>query len=737
MIERSASAPQEQRTSTERIGLSCRRDIKWTRSIERGETRFVASDPLKSDHFSCSEADYQILQWVAPEKTYQQVCDQFDKHYRPASLQPSELKRLLTKCVQSGVLQPERGSKQTVVSPSIANASARRSRIVRFASSVVNIVQYQLSFGSPGKLLDVVTKPLSILFSPAFIPFAVLLFVLAGLGVAYRWDEFWISLPTWDELRSPSALIGYGLIFFATRAIHELGHATACRRFNLECRDVGLLMSFGMICPYVDISEGWKSKNRFHRLTTAFGGIYFELIIASIAAMIWCFTTSSLTNALCYQTLLVCSLTTVLFNANPLMKYDGYYILSDALGINNLRDKSWQAFDRLAGGKLDSSVGKQLGLSLYYIGSLLNRVMLLATLGWFVYRIAGDWQLTGFAITGIFLYGLCALILWVASWTQQSKANGNRIPLRAQIVGWFGTACVAVWAMTLPLPKRSWGTGTFKTGDTVSLYTAESGVIDQLLSADGEWIVAGDSIMVLRNPDLLKEKFKLQSALEQSTAQLKSLDGAAYHDSQVLDQKMIAESRLRAIQIQVEEIDRRLESLNLKASEAGYFRVNPAIQDREDGLLVQASYQSSRQQTRSTLLTPGVLMPKNSLVGCIATNDDPHIECEIHKDQTDIISIGTPVVFRLSTHPDKILKGFVSKVSSAIVADAASNASVNNGSNATDSEKAIGKVRLRIDCEELRTLDHAYGHAELMFHQFDQSIWDYVVDSVLRNTRWR
>ncbi|MCU0720887.1 MAG: hypothetical protein MUC83_14350, partial [Pirellula sp.] len=510
MIETSASAPQEQRTTTERIGLSCRRDIKWTRSIERGETRFVASDPLKSDHFSCSEADYQTLQWVAPEKTYQQVCDQFNQHYRPAVLQASELKRLLMKCVQSGVLQPERGTKQSAIPPKIANASARRSRIVRLASSVVNIIQYQLSFGSPGKLLDVLTTPLSLLFSPTVVPFAILLFVLAGLGVAYRWDEFWISLPTWSELRSPSALIGYGLIFFATRALHELGHATACRRFNLECRDVGLLMSFGMICPYVDISEGWKSKNRFHRLTTAFGGIYFELIIASIAALVWCFTTSSLANSLCYQTLLVCSLTTLLFNANPLMKYDGYYILSDALGINNLRDKSWQAFDRLAGGKLDSSIGKQLGLSSYHIGSLLNRVMLLGTLGWFVYRIAGDWQLTGFAITGIFLYGLCALVLWIASWSQQSKAHGNRIPLRAQLVGWFGTACVAIWAMTLPLPKRSWGTGAFKNGDTVSLYTAESGVIDQLLRADGEWVAAGDSIMVLRNPDLLKEKFKLQ-----------------------------------------------------------------------------------------------------------------------------------------------------------------------------------------------------------------------------------
>lgn len=737
MNVRSESASPEQRLASERIGLVCRQDIKWTRSVEKGETRFVASDPFKVDHFSCSEVDYQILQWVAPEKTYQQLCDQFHDHFRPATLEPSELRRLLGKCLQSGVLRAEFGNRQSYTREESVSSIHPKSRLLRFASSVVNLVQYQLSFGSLGWLLNALTKPLSVLFAPALVPFVTLLFVVAGVSITYRWEEFWANLPTWNELRSPSALIGYGLIFFVTRAIHELGHASACKRFGLECRDVGLLVSFGMICPYVDISEGWKAKNRLHRLVTAFGGIYFELTIASLAAIVWSFTTASLTNSICYQTLLVCSLTTMLFNANPLMKYDGYFMLSDALGVNNLRDKSWQAFDRLVGGRLDSSLGKQLGLCLYHLGSLLNRAILLGTLGWFVYRVAVDWQVTGLAIACLFLYVVCMLVIWIASWTKQSKESGRRIPLRAQMIGWLGTVCVAVWAMSLPLPKRSWGIGKVKPGEVVSVYTNELGIIEAPLRADGDEIAFDDTIAVLRNPDLLREKFKLQSEFEQAAVTLKSMDNAAYHNSRVLDQKRIAESRFQAIKIQVEEIDRRIESLTIKATQSGHLRFVPPAKENEEGLLRQASYQTSRQQTRITSLPAGILLPKDSLIGEIITSDDPHIECEIKKEQMDIVGLGTPVAIRLSMYPNKVLKGIVSKVSSGIVSEFQSVAITQNTGRANMTEQAIGKVLLRIDCDELKLLGHSAGNAELMFHHFDQSMWDYIVEAVLRNTRWR
>jgi multidrug resistance efflux pump len=296
--------------------------------------------------------------------------------------------------------------------------------------------------------------------------------------------------------------------------------------------------------------------------------------------------------------------------------------------------------------------------------------------------------------------------------------------------------------MSLPLPKRSWGTGTFKPGDTVSLFTNESGIVGEPLRTDGERIEIGDAILTLRNPELLKEKLKLQSALEQADAKLKSMDGEAYHNTQVWDQKGIEESRFRAIKIQVEEIDRRLESLNVKAKQSGYLKLMPPTIENDMGLLKQASYQSNKQQGWLTSLPTGIALPKNSLIGEIVTSDDPHIECEISKEQTDFISVGTPVVFRLSVYPDKILKGIVSKVSSAVVTEfkpraIASNTGTIDTRAVKHSEHAIGKVLLRIDCDELQTLHHAHGHAELMFHHFDQSMWDYIVDAVLRNTRWR
>lgn len=716
---------------SERIGLIRRRDIKWTRSDERGQVRYVASDPLKSEQFSCSEADYQILQWIAPDKTFQEVCEEFHQHFKPATLSPVELKNLLYKCVQAGVLRPPKGIATAQARSKNQPPSTKKNLLVRGASKVVSVVQYQLSFGSLCWLLDRLTSPLVFLFMPAWVPFAILLFTLAAISITYRWEEFWLALPTWSQLRSPSALIGYGAIFFVTRALHELGHATACKRFHIACRDIGLLMSFGMICPYVDITEGWKAKNRLHRLTTAIGGIYFELMIASIAALVWAYSTDSFTHTLAYHIILVCSVTTLLFNANPLMKYDGYYILSDALGINNLREKSWQAFDKLAGCQFAGVQWRDIGLSLYFVGSLFNRALIIGTLCWFVYHMASQWQLSGVAILCIAFYGLCALILWLASWTQQARVKGNRLPIRAQLIGWGGSLCVLIWAMTLPLPKRTWGIGFFKPGNTVNLYALESGLVASSLPDDGALVEEGECVLILYNPSLTKEQLRLKAALEQAHRRLKFMDTAAYHNLQILDQKKAAELRMDAIRIQAEELDRRIQSLVVNTQARGIFKANLAKSVADSGLLNQASYQSDRYLVRSRSISSGEFVPKDTLIGWVITDSDPHIECEVSRDQMDFVTVGTPVSIRMHSNPKRLARGIVTSASSAVVAN-----SQHNGMEKA-SQQAIGRVLLRIDSEDLRSLSQVHGGVELLFHHFDQSMWDYLKDAILRNARWR
>ena len=129
-------------------------------------------------------------------------------------------------------------------------------------------------------------------------------------------------------------------IFLFTRGLHELGHALVCKRHGVRCPDIGLFIVLGAPCVYCDVSESWQLPNRWQRAAVAAAGMYVELIAATLAAWVWMLTIDGPTNTVALQTMIVCSISTVLINANPLMRFDGYYILSDILDESNLRNRA-------------------------------------------------------------------------------------------------------------------------------------------------------------------------------------------------------------------------------------------------------------------------------------------------------------------------------------------------------------------------------------------------------------
>jgi multidrug resistance efflux pump len=285
--------------------------------------------------------------------------------------------------------------------------------------------------------------------------------------------------------------------------------------------------------------------------------------------------------------------------------------------------------------------------------------------------------------------------------------------------------------MTLPLPKRTWGIGVFKPGNTVNLYALESGLVASSLPDDGALVEEGECVLILYNPSLTKEQLRLKAALEQAHRRLKFMDTAAYHNLQILDQKKAAELRMDAIRIQAEELDRRIQSLVVNTQARGIFKANLAKSVADSGLLNQASYQSDRYLVRSRSISSGEFVPKDTLIGWVITDSDPHIECEVSRDQMDFVNVGTPVSIRMHSNPKRLARGIVTSASSAVVAN-----SQHNGMEKA-SQQAIGRVLLRIDSEDLRSLSQVHGGVELLFHHFDQSMWDYLKDAILRNARWR
>ncbi len=113
-----------------------------------------------------------------------------------------------------------------------------------------------------------------------------------------------------------------------TKVIHEFGHGLTCKHFGGECHEMGVMLLVLTPCLYCNVSDSWMLPNKWHRAVIGAAGMYVELVIASICTFVWWFSEPGLLNQLCLSTMFVCSVSTVMFNANPLLRYDGYYILS-------------------------------------------------------------------------------------------------------------------------------------------------------------------------------------------------------------------------------------------------------------------------------------------------------------------------------------------------------------------------------------------------------------------------
>jgi putative peptide zinc metalloprotease protein len=132
-------------------------------------------------------------------------------------------------------------------------------------------------------------------------------------------------------------------VFVFVKLIHELGHAFACRRFGGECHELGIMFLVFIPTPYVDASSAWSFNNKWQRIFVGAAGMIVELFFAALCAFVWVNVGDPQHNVvgqLAFNAMLVASVTTIIFNANPLLRYDGYYILSDWLEIPNLRQKS-------------------------------------------------------------------------------------------------------------------------------------------------------------------------------------------------------------------------------------------------------------------------------------------------------------------------------------------------------------------------------------------------------------
>lgn len=179
------------------------------------------------------------------------------------------------------------------------------------------------------------------IFAPMFTRTAVLIWLvamMASIGVVIaNWSRF--SDPLGSLLATENLVMMWGLLL-GLKVVHEFGHAYACKYFGGRVPEMGAYFMMLSPCAYVDASSSWSFPSRTNRIIVAMAGMYFESIASMCALAVWCFTSPGPVNSAAQLAIVLSTVVTIGFNVNPLMKYDGYFALSDVLGLPHLQQDS-------------------------------------------------------------------------------------------------------------------------------------------------------------------------------------------------------------------------------------------------------------------------------------------------------------------------------------------------------------------------------------------------------------
>lgn len=715
-------------TSETSWNLRLRSDIRWKLSDEATGKVWIATDPLSRTHFQCSEQDYQILQWLESSSSIDSLVNRFHETFRPRRLTTTALVSFLSQCLSAGVVRGTIPSRTDLTRPRVQSQTdtAPVFGLVRScAQFVLKLFQLRFSLGNPDRFIQFAAQPFLLLFGWPGFAMCTFVMVASGYLVLMRFTEFVSCLPTWSIIRSPSALIGFGFVFVVTRVIHEFGHAVACKRFGVPCKDIGLLLSFGMICPYVDITDAWSVGSRRKRIVIALGGIYFEAIVAAAAGIAWCISVESWMHDLFFRIMLVSSATTLLFNANPFLKYDGYFVLSDCIGMQNIRERAWQAFDALCEGRVINSLFESVGLSIYFLLALANRFSMSIGLAVFLYALACQWHLAGVGVALFLIYACSAITLSIGSWVSRESETQSR---RAAWLGWSAVACLIAWAVTMPLPNRFGSTGELTLGERRPVYAKEQGIVSQCIPPSASELPSGELILKMENLQIEKEHIAIESQLLQTQQNYKVAERASYADPQNQDKlrRLLDECESTKLRRKI-VLDRR-QSLEITASKAGYF-VLAERNSMQSSDFIPPSWDYPATQRLRKVIAVGELLQKNELIGHMYEGDQQRIDCPISDEDANLIRIGTKVRVRLMQQPTRLMDGIVEEISSA-------HQTMQRGSISTNvPDNAMLMVSVRVP-DLGNDLLHG-GSAEVVFVCEERSILDRVVDAGLRNLRWR
>ena len=374
----------------------------------------------------------------------------------------------------------------------------------------------------------------------------------------------------WDNLSgSPSHWWWYGLLFPLLKLLHELAHAICIKRWGGAVHEAGITLLVFMPIPYVDASDSWLFKNRSHRLITAAAGIIAETVAVALAIIVWSLVEPGLFQDFAFAIVVLGTLSTLLFNANPLLRFDGYFILQDLIDMPNLGTRASAyyrylirryAFKVTTAVTPCTAVGERRWLMVYGAAAFLYRLFITLTIALF---LAKQYFFIGFALAALALYQLFAkpAIKAIAYLRHSAELEQSRHSVIMKSAAVF--VVITITIAFLPLPSSTRAEGVVWVPSQAQVFAGEAGTLLTQHVKPGETVKAGDLLFSLSSHKL-DARFKAISSEHQSI----TVEYQAARAQSIDEAKQLAID-LKALDLQLEMLGQRQAALQVRATRAG------------------------------------------------------------------------------------------------------------------------------------------------------------------------
>ena len=410
----------------------------------------------------------------------------------------------------------------------------------------------------------------SLLFTRTAVWFMVL---LGGTGLYFasrQWDSF---VHTFLHFISWEGAFYYLVSLVVVKIAHEFGHAFMAYRFG--CRVPTMGVAFLLMVPllYTDVTDAWRLKSRRQRLMVDAAGMFAELYLAAIATFAWAFLPDGTMRSIAFVMATTSWVMSLAINLNPFMKFDGYYILSDASGTPNLQDRGfaigkWKLREILFGLGIPApeafSRRRELFLTVYAWGVWIYRFFLFLGIALLVYHYF-------FKALGLFLFAVEILWFIIVPVTKELKEWWNMKDLMkrssrsyltlAVVSGLVALVCVP-WSGNVYIPS------IVTTLKQAEIHTGEPARISKIYVKNGQRVRAGDRIIDLVSPDLEHQRTLSRRKLRLIELRLARIAG----DGQERSDRLVLEEEKKSETHRLQGIEKRIRELEIRAPRAGRIR---------------------------------------------------------------------------------------------------------------------------------------------------------------------